>query len=521
MATNRDPRLPTGEDVSLTPRQREVIELMAKGKTNAQIGDALGISLDGAKWHVGEILSVLGVDTREQAVVVWRERARLDRRVGRAARAISPIAGLKLIGAGAATVLVAGTAAGVWLLLANGSDDSSSMPDASPSATAEATSAPSTATPTWTPFVAGTATPRVEQADTDHAALQSANLIVYADEFSDESWASGIHEIVAYDLDSGRPAASFRVSYPTSMELVGRDLLFHDGTTVTLSDLSGESQRVVFEAPGDRTITGVAASNDGEFVAIGTEGADTFPDERSQLLVVELTTGDVTTTFTFDELGVTPVPLAWRADGSAIEFRERLHKGVLDLAATGTAGLDGTVVHHEGSLVELDREGRLGAWSTGEVSNDCSGVNAARGRYVLRHLGAGEQLEVLTVPGHVLKDGLWSPDGSQFLVAAHAIDSQLPNGQPCWDWAAPKYYLWDGTGFEPVADHQAVLREWEDERYTEVECGGSVLLRWTGNPMPHITCDQNQVRERATLRIGGDTIDTVRNATIIGFLDAP
>ena len=521
MATKRDPRLPTGEDVSLTPRQREVIDLMAHGKTNAQIGDALGISLDGAKWHVSEILSVLGVETREQAVEVWREHSRLDRRIGRTVRAMSPIAGLKLFGAGAAMVLVAGAAVGVWLLLANGSDESNVAPGASPTWTAEATQPPSTATPTWTPFVVGTPTPRVDQADTDHAALQSANLVVYADEFSDESWASGIHEIVAYDLDADRPAASFRVSFPISMELVGRDLLFHDSTTVTLSDLSGESQRVIYAAPGDRIITGFAVSNDGAFVAIGTEGDDTFPDERSELLVVELAPGTITRTFTFDELGVTPYPLSWRADDTAIEFRQWLHKGVIDMAGTGTARMDGTVERHEGSLVEIDREGRVGAWSIGEVSYDCGGVNAARDRYVLRDLGTGEQLGELAVPGHVLKDGAWSPDGREFLIAAHALDSQLPNGQPCWDWSAPQYYLWNDAGFEPIADHRTVLRAWEGQRYVEVDCDGNVLPRFTGELLPRVTCNQNQVRPRANIRIDGEVIDSVRNARIIGFIDAP
>lgn len=521
MATNRDPRLPSGEDVSLTPRQREVIDLMAQGKTNAQIGDALGISLDGAKWHVSEILSVLGVDTREQAVGVWREQARLDRRLGRAVRAISPIAGLKLAGAGAATILVAGTAVVVWLLLANGSDQSSAVPSAPPSATAEATPAPSTATPTWTPFVVGTATPRVEQSDTDHAARQSANLVVYSDEFSDESWASGIHEIVAYDLDAGRPAASFRVSYSSSMKLVGRDVLFHDGTTVTLSDLSGESQRVIYASPGDRIITGFAVSNDREFVAIGTEGDDTFPDDRSELLVVELATGTITRTFTFDELGVTPQPLAWHADASAIEFRERLHKGVIDMAPTGTARLDGAVEHHEGSLVEIESDGRLGAWSTGDISYSCDVKNEARDRYVLRDFSTGEQLGELTVPGHVLRDGVWSPEGREFLVAAHALDPQLPNGQSCWDWTAPKYHLWNDTGFEPVADHHAVIRAWEGDRYVEVECDGGVLPRWTGELLPQVTCIPTLVSPRANLRINGEVIDSVRNARIIGFVDAP
>ena len=54
-------------DYGWTPRQREVLDLIADGKSNQQLADTLGISLDGAKWHMREILSKLDVDTREEA----------------------------------------------------------------------------------------------------------------------------------------------------------------------------------------------------------------------------------------------------------------------------------------------------------------------------------------------------------------------------------------------------------------------------------------------------------------------
>lgn len=69
----------------LTPKQVAVLDLMAKGKTNAEIDEALGLTLDGAKWHVSEILGKLGTDSREDAVAWWnayrRPSARLARRV--------------------------------------------------------------------------------------------------------------------------------------------------------------------------------------------------------------------------------------------------------------------------------------------------------------------------------------------------------------------------------------------------------------------------------------------------------
>lgn len=52
--------------VELTPRQREVLELVARGKTNPEIAETLGITLDGAKFHVSEILDRL----RERSLVL-------------------------------------------------------------------------------------------------------------------------------------------------------------------------------------------------------------------------------------------------------------------------------------------------------------------------------------------------------------------------------------------------------------------------------------------------------------------
>lgn len=67
----------------LTPRQFEVLELVREGLTNPQIAERLGISPDGAKWHVKEIIWKLGVRSREEAARWIPEReeaptARLD-----------------------------------------------------------------------------------------------------------------------------------------------------------------------------------------------------------------------------------------------------------------------------------------------------------------------------------------------------------------------------------------------------------------------------------------------------------
>ncbi|MEX1102877.1 MAG: helix-turn-helix transcriptional regulator, partial [Dehalococcoidia bacterium] len=61
---------------ALTPRQREVMRLIAAGKTNFEIAQHLGVSLEGAKYHVSEILARLGVDSREEAVAAWHSGER-------------------------------------------------------------------------------------------------------------------------------------------------------------------------------------------------------------------------------------------------------------------------------------------------------------------------------------------------------------------------------------------------------------------------------------------------------------
>ncbi|MPZ48922.1 MAG: hypothetical protein GEU75_06375 [Dehalococcoidia bacterium] len=58
---------PKHNDV-LTPREWEVLHLAGEGLTNEQIGERLGISLNGAKYHMSEILAKLDVRTRADAV---------------------------------------------------------------------------------------------------------------------------------------------------------------------------------------------------------------------------------------------------------------------------------------------------------------------------------------------------------------------------------------------------------------------------------------------------------------------
>lgn len=56
---------------SLTPRQQEILPLLAEGKTNRAIANDLGLSLDRVKWHVSEILLKTGSANRAEAAAKY------------------------------------------------------------------------------------------------------------------------------------------------------------------------------------------------------------------------------------------------------------------------------------------------------------------------------------------------------------------------------------------------------------------------------------------------------------------
>jgi DNA-binding NarL/FixJ family response regulator len=53
----------------LTPREREVLDLLAEGLPNRAIAARLGISEHTAKFHVNAVLGKLGVESRAEAIV--------------------------------------------------------------------------------------------------------------------------------------------------------------------------------------------------------------------------------------------------------------------------------------------------------------------------------------------------------------------------------------------------------------------------------------------------------------------
>lgn len=53
----------------MTPREREVLTLLAEGRSNAEISLALGISANTVKWHLRHLFERFDASTRTETVV--------------------------------------------------------------------------------------------------------------------------------------------------------------------------------------------------------------------------------------------------------------------------------------------------------------------------------------------------------------------------------------------------------------------------------------------------------------------
>jgi two-component system, NarL family, response regulator LiaR len=65
----RDVTVPEKTVDALTPREKDVLRLLAAGKSNREIADALAISDQTVKSHVSHVLDKLGVGSRTQAAL--------------------------------------------------------------------------------------------------------------------------------------------------------------------------------------------------------------------------------------------------------------------------------------------------------------------------------------------------------------------------------------------------------------------------------------------------------------------
>ena len=77
--------LSCGDPAELAPvtaREREVLTLVARGLSNAEVSGRLGISPTTVKTHIGHLLAKLGVRTRAQLVMIAYESGVVVRGAG-------------------------------------------------------------------------------------------------------------------------------------------------------------------------------------------------------------------------------------------------------------------------------------------------------------------------------------------------------------------------------------------------------------------------------------------------------
>lgn len=62
----------------LSPRESQVVHLVAAGKTAKEIGAELSISESTVNWHVGNVLTKLSASSRAEAVAKAMRSGQLD-----------------------------------------------------------------------------------------------------------------------------------------------------------------------------------------------------------------------------------------------------------------------------------------------------------------------------------------------------------------------------------------------------------------------------------------------------------
>ena len=83
----------SGTDFSLTERQRQVVELIALGCSNEEVGQRLGISARTAKAHCDALRSKLGVPKRRQIPAAFRTLTGQDPLARELAPAVAGVGG--------------------------------------------------------------------------------------------------------------------------------------------------------------------------------------------------------------------------------------------------------------------------------------------------------------------------------------------------------------------------------------------------------------------------------------------
>ena len=130
----------------LSPRQREILALVAAGRTSKEIAGQLGISESTVNWHIANVFERLGASSRAEAVATaLREDAQLPDEPTSATRPETPPLPMSSVWIAVALTLVLGLLGGAymagWNFTAPTSPSSSAAPSRAPQS-AEPTARP-------------------------------------------------------------------------------------------------------------------------------------------------------------------------------------------------------------------------------------------------------------------------------------------------------------------------------------------------------------------------------------------
>ncbi len=500
MASTRPPAYPPERELAWTERQREVLALLVKGQTNAQIADYFGISLDGAKWHVREIMGKLGVDSREEAADYWRARNSTRARVRRAfgvfgALTRSGTTARIVLGSAAAAIAV-GAFVAVLVFVRTGGDDGKSGNSAAGSSPTPFGDASNTAT-------SQQAGPTIFYVSTSKE-TKSGN----------RTWPTWT--VHAFDTVADADAASFSFggvdAYPLTAALSGPGAVTATEHEVAYQRMDGSGRRVLATSTEDMHFSGMALSPDRKMAAV-ISGADGFHGE--------LTFIDIATGHTVAAIERTDPKLAgfagyfWQVgwlDGGS---------GVLVVGGAGKEGwlnsatvtVDGSVRVHEMDGYQLYARGVRHVVITHDF---LSGLCTAGHELVVRDLDTEQVTNTVSDPTSVFLPMEWAPDGTALLVASWTPLTPTAGCAPTSDALSYSLLKADGGAPQRVNDVAALRRSWGPVHTVTVECptqpGIPALASWPQTTLAgpiRFDCYGSPAGQQARVKFGEQDIGTV------------
>jgi DNA-binding CsgD family transcriptional regulator len=477
---------------TLTPRQQEVLDLLRQGLTNEEIAQRLGISLDGAKYHVADILRRLQVDSRYEAAQ-WRPEP--ARRPWYGALAPSGLLGklkAKTVGQAAGALLLAVAVVGIGALA-------------------------------WGVFQGS------------NSSADSGRLLVHASQgAAGDPWDIGVYDAVArrevssftipaVSSTGGRPelAASLDYIFANFVDRVVRYNLDGSGETVVLSAAQGAG------GTGPPHIISIALSPDGSNLAVTEQTGDLCPatgepqgicdpyEDHTKLRVFDAATGDEVmridqTDPGFDGFAGQLWRMTWRDDGEAIVVTGATQSEAPGGRAIVTLNGDARTLA-EADYGDVSPDGRYVA---GGAFTLVCGLGGAIEQHELQVTSAGDGSNVTGVSDVSDNFGFieWAPDGESLVYRAYALVPDPENGDcPRIDDASIRWYTLGMDGLAPVqVDSLFAAREqWFGDQLVTYTCHGEPVTE------PDACESQGSAPAVVEARFQGDLIVSGQNLVVL------